>query len=205
MKKLLLLFLLAISSTAFGQSKLPPCQGTNISTWNMCFGKHTGPDPIFPNVTRTYVGEYKDGESSGRGTETFPNGAKYVGNFIGGKRIGQGIGTYPDGSKYVGEWRNGSRNGQGTYTFPNGDKYVGGIKDAKLHGQGTYTYRNGTIDNGTWENGKFITPQSITRRDANQRSEQDEINRRADPAIRPLQDAEQVRVQNKKPKLNTTD
>ena len=127
-----------------------------------------------------------------------------MGEFIGGKRIGQGTGTYPDGSKYVGEWRNGSRNGQGTYTFPNGDKYVGEIEDGILQGQGTYTYRNGTVNTGTWKKGKFITPETITKVDANQRSEQENTIRRTDPTNRSLQDAEQVRVQNIKPILNTT-
>jgi uncharacterized protein len=139
------------------QSNLPPCQGTNPATWNLCFGKDTAPDPVMPTITRTYVGEYKDGKPHGTGTETFPNGAKYVGGFIGGKRIGQGTATYPDGSKYVGEWRNGSRNGQGTHTFSNGEKYVGEIKDGNRHGQGTLTLTSGATETGTWREGRLLS------------------------------------------------
>ena len=50
MKQLLMFFLLSISSAAFGQSKLPSCQGTDTATWNMCFGTWTNPDG------RKYVG-----------------------------------------------------------------------------------------------------------------------------------------------------
>ena len=44
-----------------------------------------------------YVGEYKNNERHGNGTETLANGAKYVG-----------------------EWKNGNMHGQGTYTLANG-------------------------------------------------------------------------------------
>ena len=57
---------------------LPPCEGSDSSTWTNCFGTHT-----------------------------FANGAKYVGEFKDGKRHGQGTIAYTDGSVKKGMWRDG--------------------------------------------------------------------------------------------------
>ena len=35
-------------------------------------------------------------------------------------------------------------------------KYVGEYKDGKKHGQGTFTFTNGTIEEGLFENGRFL-------------------------------------------------
>ena len=56
-----------------------------------------------------YVGEIKNGEPNGLGTETFYAGTKYVGEYKDGKRNGQGTITWSGGKKYVGEWKNGTR------------------------------------------------------------------------------------------------
>jgi hypothetical protein len=47
-------------------------------------------------------------------------------------------------------------NCQGTRTWSNGDKYVGEYWDNNAHGQGTFTQSNGQINEGIWENGKFL-------------------------------------------------
>ena len=67
-----------------------------------------------------------------------------------------GTETYPNGSRYVGEYKNGKRHGQGTYTYANGDKYVGEWNDGWRHGQGTYTSADGRVEEGIFENGKFL-------------------------------------------------
>ncbi len=145
MKKIFLLFLLAISSTVVGQSKLPSCQGTDTDTWNMCFGTLTNPDG------RKYVGEWKDGTPYGIGTGTRSNGRTYVGEFKDGKYNGQGTITFPGGDKYVGEFKEGQFNGQVTATFANGDKYVGEYKDGKRDGKGTLTLLSGAKYVGEWK------------------------------------------------------
>ena len=108
MKNLTRFFLLCLLGfgSVFAQSKLPACQGSDISSWNNCFG-----------------------------TQTYPNGAKYVGEFRDGKQNGQGIANSPNGTKYVGEFKDGNFNGQGTTTSPDGTKYVGEFKDSKQNGQ----------------------------------------------------------------------
>ena len=80
---------------------LPPCEGSDDSTWTNCFGTKTSADGA------KYVGEYKDGKLHGQGTATTPDGSKYIGEFKDGKKHGQGTETWPDGRKYVGEWKDG--------------------------------------------------------------------------------------------------
>ncbi len=46
---------------------------------------------------------------------------------------------------------------QGTQTFDNGDKYVGSFVKYLQSGQGTLFYKNGSIANGIWLNGQFIS------------------------------------------------
>ena len=96
--------------SAYAQSNLPACQGSDTTMWSNCTG-----------------------------TKTFPNGAKYVGEFKDGKFHGQGTETFASGNKYVGEWRDGSYNGQGTFFFLannkfRGDKFVGEWKNGKRNG-----------------------------------------------------------------------
>jgi IS30 family transposase len=62
--------------SAYAQSNLPACEGSEISRWTNCFGYGT-----WSNGDK-YIGEYKDGTHHGRGTFTSANGDKYVGEFI---------------------------------------------------------------------------------------------------------------------------
>jgi len=101
---------------------------------------------------------------NGYGTYVFGKGVgegdKYVGEWKNYMYHGQGTYTYVwglvKGNKYVGEWKNHKKNGQGTYIWVNGNEYVGEFKDGIMHGQGTMTYAVGTIEEGLWENGKFL-------------------------------------------------
>jgi len=118
--------LLLLSSTE-GWS-LPPCESSDSSTWNNCFGIAISPD----------------------------GGIKYVGEWKDGKWHGQGTLTYADGAKYVGEFKDRQPHGQGTFTSPDGTKYVGELKDGEVHGQGTFTFSDGTVQRGMWRNGELL-------------------------------------------------
>ena len=124
-------------------SNLPACPSDKSAYWHNCVGTYT-----FAGGDK-YVGEFRDGELSGRGTYTGANGDKYVGEFRDAKRNGQGTYTFSPnskfaGDKYVGEYKDDKRNGKGIYTFADGDTYAGEFRDGKYHGQGTYTYADGT-------------------------------------------------------------
>jgi len=41
-------------------------------------------------------------------------------------------------------------------TFPNGGYYEGEFVDGKHHGKGKMTYADGRVEEGTWQDDKFI-------------------------------------------------
>ena len=137
-----------LSGTAFGQSNLPECQGSDVSRWTNCTGRETTKDFI-------YRGEFLNGKKHGFGAMNVIHpdfkGDKYVGEYKDGKYNGQGTYTHANGSKYVGEYKDGKINGQGTFTFANGNKYVGEYKDGKYNGQGIGTTADGNRQEGIWE------------------------------------------------------
>ena len=70
--------------SAFAQSNLPACQGSDTAKWSNCFGTEND------SIGHKYVGEWKDGKHNGQGIFTFNVGSRYVGEFKDGKRNGQG-------------------------------------------------------------------------------------------------------------------
>ena len=108
----------------------------------------------------TYEGEFKQDKKHGFGTYQYADGSKYVGEYKFGEMHGQGTYTWVggefDGDKYVGEYKNNKKNGQGTYTWADGKTYVGEFKDNEQHGQGIFTYLDGSVEEGIWENDKFV-------------------------------------------------
>ena len=103
----------------------------------------------------TYVGEMKNDQPNGYGTQTYPDGAKFEGQFVDGKREGQGTMDFPDGRRYVGQWKENMFYGQGTLTFPDGSKYVGEFKH-KPNGEGRWTQVDGSEHEGTFKDGKLF-------------------------------------------------
>ena len=137
-----------MAGSAFAQSSLPACQGSDWSRWTNCIGTVTDANGD------KYVGDIKDGKRNGLGVSTFANGTKYAGEYKDGKRNGQGTQTYADGNQFVGEWKDGKRNGQGTQTYANGENYVGDFKDDERTGQGVYSFVNGSQFVGEWKENK---------------------------------------------------
>lgn len=147
--RFVLLCLLGFGSV-FAQSKLPACQGSDISSWSNCFGTQT-----YPSGAK-YVGEFRDGKQNGQGIATYPGGFNYVGEFKDGNFNGQGTLTPANsGDKYIGEFKDGKPNGQGTHIFPDGGKYIGEFKDFKFNGQGNLTLANGNKYVGEFRDGRF--------------------------------------------------
>jgi len=157
----LLVFAFVLGGTAFGQSNLPACQGSDAKRWSNCFGSWTASNGD------KYVGEYKDGKRNGQGTYTFANGDKYVGEFKDDNYNGQG--TYYfladnqfKGDKYVGEFKDDAFEGQGVYTFIDGRKWLGEWSNWKFDGRGILYSVNGSIkESGIYKDGKLVTSQYI--------------------------------------------
>ena len=114
----------SLSLIAHGRTpNLPPCGGTDVTTWSQCVGETqvtVGDSP------RTYRGEFQKGMPHGRGVRfglfyvkdkdgkiapyKQADGKeleiKTVGYFQEGKLTGQGLTTRSDGTSFVGEYRN---------------------------------------------------------------------------------------------------
>ena len=97
MKRLLAVLIILVLMPSPARA-LPPCPESGV--WNNCFGTYKSDDGT------KYVGEWKDDQSHGQGTETYANGDKYVGQWKDGKYHGQGIKTYADRRVEKGEWNN---------------------------------------------------------------------------------------------------
>ena len=72
------------------------------------------------------------------------------------------------------------RHGQGTYIRADGSKYVGQWKYGRQNGQGTLTYLDGRVQEGIFENGKFLyakktPPRAIAMRHNHDRLREIEI------------------------------
>ncbi len=67
--------------SAYGQSKMPPCRGSDAAKWSNCFGTHTWAGG------EKYVGEWKDGKRRGEGINTFANGRVQEGFWIDDKFV----------------------------------------------------------------------------------------------------------------------
>tara|TARA_B110000503_G_scaffold85549_1_gene130166 strand:+ start:200 stop:766 length:567 start_codon:yes stop_codon:yes gene_type:complete len=110
-----------------------------------------------------YVGDKKNGNRHGYGTNTFVNGDKYIGEFKNNYYDGQGIMYWASGSKYEGQLKSGKQHGQGTFNNSNGDKYVGEWKYDYKDGQGVMYFANGKVQEGIWKRGIFIYAQKLSK------------------------------------------
>ncbi|MDP6023225.1 MAG: hypothetical protein QGG19_18310, partial [Alphaproteobacteria bacterium] len=61
--------------TATESFALPPCPEDQSQRYHNCYGTY-----VSDNGDK-YVGEYRDDEKHGQGTETYADGDKYVGEF----------------------------------------------------------------------------------------------------------------------------
>ncbi len=66
-----------------------------------------GPEePVDPNTTEVYLGEWKLDKRSGFGVSERSDGLKYEGEWDGDKKSGYGITTLRDGTKEEGKYKN---------------------------------------------------------------------------------------------------
>jgi hypothetical protein len=102
------------AGSAFAQSSLPACQGSDMSRWTNCVGTGT-----FSNSK--YVGEWRNGKLHGKGTMTYANGDIRVGEFAYDYLHGLGTAyTHATGERHVGRFDNGSPKGLGIRYSPSG-------------------------------------------------------------------------------------
>jgi hypothetical protein len=165
-----LLLACGMSMNLHGQTELPPCNGSDSTTWTNCRatksiegggtyvggfvnGKESGHATVTLSNGTLFVGEFKDGTMHGYGTVTYPDGNKYVGEYRNGRYNGQGIFTLPNGKKYDGEFKDGKMSGSGILFMPDGSEYVGDFQNNDMNGRGTFKFKSGNIYVGEFKNG----------------------------------------------------
>ena len=101
-----------------------------------------------------YIGEFLDGEKSGKGEEN-SNEGNFIGNFYHDKKNGKGKMIYKlTGDMYEGDYKNDLFDGKGNYIWKaTGQKYSGDYKNGLMHGNGLLEYSEGEYYKGEFVNG----------------------------------------------------
>jgi len=109
---------------------------------------------------KSYAGEVMDGKPHGKGKKTWASGSVYEGDWKDGNQHGKGKKTFGKGvwkgDVYEGDYKDDKIHGNGKYTWADGRVYEGDWKDCTPHGKGKLTYTDGRVEDGQWQNGKFI-------------------------------------------------
>ena len=82
---LVIFFAICSKSWALPECEGSPQNGGSTYNWNNCIGTI-----IFPKGGK-YIGEWKNGKRTGKGSITFDNGYKYFGEFFNDKSHGYGF------------------------------------------------------------------------------------------------------------------
>jgi len=128
--------------------------------------------PISFLDTEVYVGNWKEGQRSGRGKHWNGRGNLYIGEWENDKRHGQGsyffnLGNWEENrhtefwlqentENYTGQFVNDHYQGHGVYRWPDGQRYEGEFFASDKHGPGTFFYASGTRREQYWEYGRLI-------------------------------------------------
>ncbi len=162
MKKLLLIFLIILSSVAFSE-EMTKLNDSNVKTF-------TGYGTYYYSNGEKYEGQWLNGKRNGIGTYVWNNGDTYSGDWTLEKRTGKGIFTWANGNKYEGDFIDSVRNGKGKYfTNPKNFKvetdyyeneketiniisYEGDYVNNYWTGYGVAEYSNGDKYEGEWLN-----------------------------------------------------
>jgi hypothetical protein len=109
-------------------------------------------------VSKTFTGEFKNGERNGHGTERNFDYV-YTGEWLNGQRHGNGFWRGNCGVTYEGEWKAGKRHGKGILKNPGVDQYDGEFENDLKHGFGVYMTFDGSNSSyeGIWKDGQLVS------------------------------------------------
>lgn len=126
-----------------------------------------------------YVGQFQNGEITGKGNCYYEDGSWYQGDWLKGYPHGKGVMVSATGQRQEGIWRKGHLvkeeeitaeefiikgkennregcvtgdcvNGQGIYIYPSGAVYIGDFRNGLIHGIGVCYYSDGSKYQGEW-------------------------------------------------------
>lgn len=111
-----------------------------------------------------YLGDFKDGVSSGSGSYYLPDGTSVRGSFSKDQPNGFCIMKYPENDireKYVGDFSYGKVTGYGALIYKDGSIMYGQFNDGVLNGEGvTYDSEKNEYHSGAFANGEFLAEKS---------------------------------------------
>mmetsp|Transcript_12357 Transcript_12357/g.17169 ORF Transcript_12357/g.17169 Transcript_12357/m.17169 type:complete len:574 (-) Transcript_12357:50-1771(-) len=97
-----------------------------------------------------YVGEFKNGQITGKGIRKYADGRVYKGDFFEGLMHGQGTLQDTHG-EYSGSFNENYKEGQGWQRWKNGDEYEGEFRQGYPSGKGRYLTSSGELSyEGQW-------------------------------------------------------
>ena len=89
-------------------------------------------------------GQFKNSYRHGRGLYFFSDGNAFAGDWLEGNRTGHGVFTWPNGNRYEGQFKDNQRHGKGTQYFAFGANYTGDWLDDERTGSGIFNWKDGT-------------------------------------------------------------
>ena len=97
---------------------------------------YQGPSYTLSPDSSAYLGNLKNGRSSGQGIHLDPYGVEYRGEFLAGARHNKGTVRYPNGYTLEGTWNQGNLDGPGRLTLSTGAQFTGHFKTQSIAERG---------------------------------------------------------------------
>lgn len=98
-------------------------------------------------------GEWQEDRPKGYGTYRFTNRARYAAEWTGTGRAGLEPDAWSVGGVYIGQ-HDGREDGEGTVMYADGATYIGGYRQGRKQGRGTMVYPSGAKYFGDWNDGR---------------------------------------------------
>ncbi|CAK9063217.1 Thymus-specific serine protease (Serine protease 16), partial [Durusdinium trenchii] len=103
-----------------------------------------------------FAGGFQQGQKSGYGSNTWPDGTVYLGSWRQNCPNGPGEYSLNGGTNFKGQWEKSAPHGMGRYRWPDGKTYCGKYRFDQKDGFGILTEANGTVHEGFWSNGQLL-------------------------------------------------
>jgi hypothetical protein len=129
---------------------------TSNSNWNNNVSYINDPKKLANTSYIKYQGAFVNGQKSGYGRATYPDGSVYNGywsnDLPSGKGKLQNLSTIPSTNEYYeGDWVDGQMSGLGFQQWKDGSSYKGGFLAGRKHGNGSFSWPDGNRYDGSYK------------------------------------------------------
>ena len=123
---------------------------------NYIDGNRTGKGVLTSKNGDVYTGGFLNGQKHGEGEMIFSNGSTYFGSYAYGDKSGKGRMSWFYGDTYTGDWVENKQTGKGVIEWNSGGKYSGEFEEDNLTGVGTLQFKDGSSCEGRYESGRLV-------------------------------------------------